>query len=77
MSDFHKIWIEQCDAVRGIEAQFGTQWALDYLVGEKSVNFLEAAETDPDFRAEISAFVAETRSSCGEVVASCGEFGNL
>ena len=61
MSDFHKIWIEQCDAVRGIEGEFGTQRALDYLIGEKFVNFLEAAETDPDFRAEIPAFVAEIK----------------
>lgn len=33
--DFHKIWIEQCEAGRGIEDAFGTQKALDYLVGEK------------------------------------------
>ena len=59
--EFHKIWIEQCDAVRNIEGEFGTQQALDYLVGEKFVNFLEAAETDADFRAEIPAFVAEIK----------------
>ncbi len=61
MSDFHKIWIEQCDAVRHIEGEFGTQRAMDYLVGEKFVNFLEAAETDPDIQAEIPAFVAEIK----------------
>jgi hypothetical protein len=61
MSDFHKIWIEQCDAVRGIEGDFGTQRALDYLVGEKFLNFLEAAENRPEFRAEIPAFVAEIK----------------
>ncbi len=43
--DFHKIWIEQCEAARGIEDEFGTQKALDYLIGEKFLNFLEAAET--------------------------------
>ena len=48
--DFHKIWIEQCEAARGIEAEFGTQDALTYLIGEKFINFLEAAETDADFR---------------------------
>ena len=57
--DFHKVWIEQCEAARGIEDEFGTQKALDYLVGEKFLNFLEAAETDADFRADIPAFVAE------------------
>ena len=55
----HKIWIEQCDSAQGIESEFGTQQALDYLVGEKFLNFLEAAETDTDFRAEIPAFVAK------------------
>ena len=39
----------------------GPQQALDYLVGEKFLNFLEAAETNSDFRAEIPAFVAEIR----------------
>jgi hypothetical protein len=62
MTKPHKIWIEQCDAARGIESEFGTQKALDYLVGEKFLNFLEAAETDTDFRAEIPTFVAEIKS---------------
>ena len=53
-----EIWIEQCEATRQIEAEFGTQNALDYLIGEKFLNFLQAAETDADFRAEIPAFVA-------------------
>lgn len=57
--DFQKIWIEQCEAARQIEGAFGTQQALDYLIGEKFLNFLEAAETDTAFRDEIPAFVAE------------------
>jgi hypothetical protein len=60
--EFHKIWIEQCEAARGIEDEFGNQQALDYLIGEKFLNFLEAAETNPDFRAEIPAFVAEIKT---------------
>lgn len=58
----HKIWIEQCEAARGIEAEFGTQEALVYLIGEKFINFLEAAENDADFRAEISDFVEEIKT---------------
>ena len=54
-----KIWIEQCEAARGIEDEFGTDRALEYLVGEKFLNYLEAAETDAEFRAEIPAFAAE------------------
>jgi hypothetical protein len=52
-----EIWIEQVEAARQIEAEFGTQNALDYLIGEKFFNFLQAAEDDADFRAEIPAFV--------------------
>lgn len=62
MTELHKIWIEQCEAARGIEDEFGTQQALEYLVGEKFLNFLEAAEADADFRAEVPAFVAEIKS---------------
>jgi hypothetical protein len=57
-----KCWIEQCRAARGIEDEFGTPRALDYLVGEKFLNFLQAAETHPEFRAEIPAFVAEIQT---------------
>ncbi len=56
-----KIWIEQCEAARGIEDEFGTQKALAYLVGEKFLNYLEAAEKDPTFQAELPAFVAEIK----------------
>lgn len=62
MTGLHKIWIDQCEAARGIEDEFGTQKALDYLVGEKFLNFLEAAETNVDFRAEIPAFIAEIKT---------------
>src|SRR5215208_5227516 len=58
----HKVWIEQCDAARRIEDDFGTDKALDYLIREKFLNFLEVAETDPGFREEIPAFVAEIRT---------------
>ena len=56
-----KIWIEQCEAARGIENEFGTQEALAYLVGEKFLNYLEAAERDATFQAEVPAFVAEIK----------------
>ena len=58
-----QIWIEQCEAAKGIESEFGTQKALSYLVGEKFINFLEAAEDDADFRTEISDFVAEIKTT--------------
>ncbi len=58
----NEVWVEQCEAARGIEDEFGTQRALDYLVGEKFINFLEASEDDSHFRAEIPGFVAEIQS---------------
>ena len=61
MTEDHKIWMEQCQATEKIQAEYGTQRALDYLVGEKFPDFLEAAEDNADFRAEIPAFVAEIR----------------
>ena len=62
MTKPHRIWIEQCEAAEQIEGEFGTQKALEYLVGEKFLNFLEAAETDADFRAEIPAFVEKIKT---------------
>ena len=61
MDKLCKIWVEQCEAARGIEDQFGTDKALSYLIGEKFLNYLDAAERDPEFRAEIPAFVAEIK----------------
>jgi hypothetical protein len=59
---FEKIRIEQCDAARGIEDEFGTDKALKYLIEEKFIDFLEAAETNAAFRAEIPNFVAEIKT---------------
>ncbi len=57
-----KVWADQCEAARRIEDDFGTDKALDYLIREKFLNFLEAAETDAAFRAEIPAFVAKIKT---------------
>ena len=60
--EFHRIWIEQCEAAENVEDEFGVQEALEYLVGKKFLDFLEAAETRSDFRAEIPAFVAKIKT---------------
>lgn len=60
--ELSKIWIAQCEAARGIEDEYGTPQALEYLVGDKFINFLEAADDHVSFRAEIPAFVAEIKS---------------
>ncbi|MEW6743383.1 MAG: hypothetical protein AB1486_11555 [Planctomycetota bacterium] len=61
MVEFHKIWIEQCEAARGIKEEFGTPKALGYLIGEKLVNFVRASDTHPKFAAELPNFVAEVK----------------
>ena len=58
---FHKIWIDQCEATEGIRERFGSDKALRYLIGEKLFSFVQASETDPDFAAELPSFVAEIR----------------
>jgi hypothetical protein len=58
---FHKIWIDQCEATEGIRDRFGLEDALHYLIGEKLFSFVDAAEDDADFAAELPAFVAEIR----------------
>ena len=59
--EFHKIWIDQCAATEDIRESFGRGRALDYLIGEKLFTFLMASEQDPEFAAEVPAFVDEIR----------------
>jgi hypothetical protein len=59
--DFHKIWIQQCEAVEQIEAEYGTEKAMGYLIGEKLLNFLEVAERKPEWRAEVPDFIAKIK----------------
>ena len=56
-----EIWTGQYDAARNIREDFGAQKAMGYLIGEKLLNFLEAAETDAGWRAEIPNFVDEIK----------------
>ena len=56
--DFHKIWQEHCAVTPRIRERFGVKSALDYLVGQKLLNFAEAADEDPDFAAELPRFQA-------------------
>lgn len=56
-----EIWTSQCDAARQIREDFGVEKALGYLVGEKLLNFLEVAETDAEWRAELPDFIAEIK----------------
>jgi hypothetical protein len=44
---------------RDIRDAFGLQKALGYLIGEKLLNFLRAADEDPAFAGELPRFVEE------------------
>jgi hypothetical protein len=39
------IWKEQCEAARSLRDQHGVVAALDYLIGEKLLNYAETAVT--------------------------------
>jgi len=57
----HEIWIEQCEAARTIKDRYGLKAAFDYLVGEKLLNFTEAASEHRAFAQELPRFVSEVR----------------
>jgi hypothetical protein len=58
---FHQVWIEQCEAAQTIRTRFGLKAAFDYLVGEKLLNFAEAAANHVDFARELPGFVSQVR----------------
>jgi len=48
---FHKIWVQQCRAARGIKRRFGVKSALDDRIGEKLMHFADAAQGHSEFAA--------------------------
>src|SRR5258708_30242187 len=60
---FHKIWVQQCRATRGLKRRFGVKSALDYLIGEKLVNFADAAELPPESAAELPRVQTAVRNT--------------
>ncbi len=69
--EFHRRWIEQCEATQRIKLQFGLSSALEYLVGEKLLHYVEAAEHHPEFAQELPYFIAAIKR-----VFSLAEIGN-
>lgn len=63
---FHEIWRDQCDAARRIQTRYGTGAALDYLVWEKLLNFVEASATNTAFAQELPRFISEIRAIFGQ-----------
>jgi hypothetical protein len=61
MTEFHKVWVAQCEAAQDIRTRWGTQKALGYLIGEKLVEFLRMAETRLEWREQVPMFAAEIK----------------
>ncbi|MGA8158839.1 MAG: hypothetical protein WB822_22065 [Rhodoplanes sp.] len=51
----HELWMEQCEAAGAIKERY------DYLVGEKLLNFTEAASEHRAFAQELPRFVSAVR----------------
>jgi hypothetical protein len=59
---FERIWIAQCAAARRVKNCFGLANALDYLIGEKLLNFTQVAERRAEFMQELPDFLQEIRA---------------
>jgi hypothetical protein len=56
-----ELWMDKCEAARGVKENFDTENALKYLIGEKFLDFLDVAERQKDYQAEIPAFAGEIK----------------
>src|SRR6266436_8890140 len=56
-TEFHRKWVAQCEAAKQIKRRFGTGNALEYLVGEKLLGFIEAADRYAQFAQEVPHFL--------------------
>ena len=61
MHEFADVWIEQCDATREIREAWGIKKALGYVIGEKLLNHIRAADSDPAWAATLPFFVDEIK----------------
>jgi hypothetical protein len=59
--EFHKIWIEQCQGAEDVKERYGVERALGYLIGEKLLNFIDIADTKPEWAEELPKFVAKIK----------------
>jgi hypothetical protein len=60
-TEFHRKWVAQCEAAKQIKQCFGTGNALEYLVGEKRLGFIEAADRNAEFAQELPHFLDAIR----------------
>jgi hypothetical protein len=55
------IWQSQCEATKRIRRRYGLERALDYLVGEKLLQYAQFCEHDAKLAPALAAFVAEVK----------------
>ena len=58
---WHEIWMEQCEAAETIRLRYGVESAFDHVVGEKLLNFAEAAAEHAEFAQALPQFVSRVR----------------
>lgn len=58
-TDYHKKWLEQCEAAEALKANYGVGKALGYLIGEKLTEFVRQADRSPQFAQELPRFLQE------------------
>ncbi len=61
VTEFTQFWMEQCSAAEEIRGRFGADKSIGYLVGEKCLNHLRAAGTQPRFAVETAGFAQRVR----------------
>jgi len=61
MDECSDIWIDQCEAARDIRDAWGSRKAQGYLVGEKLLNYIRAADSDPSWAAKVPACAMPAR----------------
>ena len=61
MVKFKDVWRDQCEATVMSQSQYEERAALDYLVGEKILQFASAAKGQSAFAAQLPLFVGRVR----------------
>ena len=59
--NWHRKWMEQCEAAETIKLRYGLKAAFDYVIAEKLLHFAEAAARHPEFARELPRFVSRVR----------------
>jgi hypothetical protein len=59
--DAYMKWLEQCRVTTTIKERYGLKSAFDYLVSEKLLDFVRAAERESELARQLPRFISEVR----------------